>query len=201
MEEQILGYISELFTSFGYWFIALVFANFLIMLPIAWGLSKAFAKSKSDVANRLRKLLTSLSVFVVAGGCITALCAILHKPLDFHFILVNVIPCGGCAMLIWSVVKIIRDFGFKALLELIANSNTVKKLLKQIPVDKDIKNAVYTQLCDLVKNSDGENAKLVVEKSLELTTRAEQMLQGFVENPKEVAKKFVEVLQLKFKQK
>lgn len=201
MEEQILGYISELFTSFGYWFIALIFANFLIMLPIAWGLSKGFSKIKSDAANRLRKVLTSLCVFIVAGGCITALCAILYKPLDINFILINVVPCGGCAMLLWSIVKIIRDCGFKTLLSLIANSNTVKKLLKKIPVSNDVKTAIYDNLCDLVKNSDGDNAELVISKSLELTNRASQMLQGFVENPNEIAQLFVKALQLKFKKK
>jgi hypothetical protein len=198
MEEKVIDYVVQLFKGFGYWSIALVGATTLFMIPVNLLIKKLFSKATSDSVIRVRKTLSQSLVFVFSGLFILLFCVIFEKPLDVNFITINAIPCGGISMVLWGIIKVVRDLGFKPLLKLFVSSNSFKKMLKNVPLDAQVKTTVFNALSNLVKDADGKNAEVVISKSLELTARATQMLNGFVSNPKEIAVQLVEVLQKKY---
>ena len=203
MEQKIIEYVMQLFTIYGWWSIALVGANFLLMIPINFGLKKAFAKTTSESANRVRKTLASVLVFVVAGLAITIADLIFHIKFELSFILINCVPVGALSMIAWAAFKLVRDCGGKTLVKLIFKSNTIKSLLKKLPLDNKLAVAIYNKLVDMVKESNGDNAEIVAKKEKELTNIATTLLNGFVEAEKisSVATQFVDALKLKFKTK
>lgn len=203
MENKIIEYVMQLFTIYGWWSIALVGINFLLMIPINFGLKKAFAKSTSESASRIRKTLSSVLVFVVAGIVITIADLIFHIKFDISFILINCVPVGALSMIVWATYKFVRDCGGKALLNVIFKSNSIKKLLKKLPLDNKVAVAIYNKLVDMVKEGNGDNAEIVVKKEQQLVNIASTLLNGFVEveNITNVANQFVDALKLKFKVK
>lgn len=199
--EYALGYISQMFSQFGYWCFLLIAFVTLVMIPTNILVKKIFEKYTSTSANRIRKTVSQSLVFVFSAIALVIYELIATKNVSLQFVLYNLIPCGGASMILWAIIKIARDCGIKPLIKLLTQTNAVKKLLKEIPLDKEIKNTIFDALVKLVENSDGENAEIVLNKTVEITQRAEQMLNGFVENPKEIAKNFVDALIQKFTKK
>lgn len=200
MEEKIIEYVMNLFTLYGWWFIALVGATFGIMLLVNWGIKKAFSKATSEQAQRIRKVVSSLCVYIVAGIVIVIANLIAKHSFDFNFVLVNCIPVGALAMVVWAIVKVVRDLGFSKLIELIAKSNTIKSMLKKLPIDTEIATTIYNKLLKSIEESKGDNAQIVEQKEHELLDMASSMLNGFIsaENISTIAQGIVDALKIKF---
>lgn len=200
MEEKIIDYVSNLFAIYGWWFVALVMSTFAIMLLVNWLLTKAFSKATTDALQRLRKTLSTLCVYVVASIVIIVANAIMKHPFDIKFILINCVPVGALSMVVWAVVKIVRDLGFSKLIELIAKSKTIKNLLAKLPIDKEVANTIYDKLIDAIDESKGDNAEIVATKETELLSMASSMLSGFVdaEQISTTAQGIVDALKIKF---
>lgn len=200
MEEKIIDYVSNLFAIYGWWFVALVMSTFAIMLLVNWLLTKAFSKATTDALQRLRKTLSTLCVYVVSSTVIIVSNAIMKHPFDIKFILINCVPVGALSMVVWAVVKIVRDLGFSKLIELIAKSKTIKNLLAKLPIDKEVANTIYDKLIDAINESKGDNAEIVATKETELLSMASSMLSGFVdaEQISTTAQGIVDALKIKF---
>lgn len=200
MEEKIIDYVSNLFAIYGWWFVALVMSTFAIMLLVNWLLTKAFSKATTDALQRLRKTLSTLCVYVVASIVIIVANAIMKHPFDIKFILINCVPVGALAMVVWAIVKVVRDLGFSKLIELIAKSKTIKNLLAKLPIDKEVANTIYDKLIDAINESKGDNAEIVATKETELLSMASSMLSGFVEAEQisTTAQGIVDALKIKF---
>lgn len=201
MENEVLNYVSQLFNEFGYWSIALIVATTLLMIPVNMLVKKIFSKNTNESVVRVSKVSSQLLVFGISAVCITIFCLIMKTPLSVNFVFANVLPCGFLSMVLWAVLKVARDMGIKPIIKIILESQTVKKALKEIKIDDKIKDAIFNKLVELVENSDGENAKLVIEKEMEIVNIATSMLSGFTDNPNAVATQFAEALKIKFKEK
>lgn len=200
MEEKIIDYVSNLFAIYGWWFVALVMSTFAIMLLVNWLLTKAFSKATTDALQRLRKTLSTLCVYVVASIVIIVANAIMKHPFDIKFILINCVPVGALSMVVWAIVKVVRDLGFSKLIELIAKSNTIKSMLKKLPIDTEIATTIYNKLLKSIEESKGDNAQIVEQKEHELLDMASSMLNGFIsaENISTIAQGIVDALKVKF---
>ena len=203
MEEKIIEYIRTLFSSYGYWALALVGATFALMIPINILIKTLFKKAKSTETTRLRKTLSAVAVYVVAGGVLACANLILRAPFDIKYILVSCVPVGGLAMVMWAVFKFTRDLGFSWLVKMLAKSKTIKEKLKSLPLDNDVAMTIYNKLVELVKESKGENSQIVEKKQVELLEMASSMLNGFVEADRvsSTATGIVDALKLKFQNK
>lgn len=201
MEETIIKYCKQVYGWFGWWSIAIVAAVTLVMIPLNLLIKKIFAKAKSDSVIRIRKTLSSALVFVVAFGILALACLIFKTPFTTGFGLVGCVPVGALAMALWTVIKVIKDCGFGPIVNALSKSKSAKKLLKKTGLKKDIVNAVFNKLEELVDNTEGENAKIVVEKASVIVAKAESLLKGFTaeDNLKSVAKTFLAALQAKYK--
>lgn len=199
--EQVISYIEQLISAFGWWTFAVVGATFLIMIPINMAIKVIFKKFTSITADRIRKTLAQVFVFGVSASVIAIVALIIPTPLTAGFVFTNCIPCGGLAMILWAIVKLVRDTGFAPLLKYIANNKEIKELLKQIPIDQMAVTVIYNKLIELVKNTDGTEAEIVINKANEIVARAKEMLSGFTDaqNAETGATSLLKALQLKFK--
>ena len=198
--EQIISYIEQLFSSFGWWTLAVVGTSFLIMIPINLAIKAIFKKVSGTTVDRIRKTIAQICVFGVSAGVITIFALIIPTELSAGFVFTNCVPCGALAMIVWAIVKLIRDTGFAPLISYLAQNKEIKNLLKEIPIDQDAIKVVYDKLCNLVKNTDGTNAEIVVNKANEIVARAKEMLNGFadVTSIADASQKLLQALKLKF---
>lgn len=203
MEEKIIEYVKALFTIYGWWTLALVGATFIVMLPVNIIIKKIFAKAQGTETTRIRKTLSSVSVYAVALGVVALANLIFKVAFDINFLLVTCVPVGSLAMVCWAVFKFTRDLGFGWLVKMLEKSKVIKEKLKALPLDNKIALNIYNKLVKLIEESKGENSQIVEKKQSELLYMASSMLNGFVEAEKvsSTANNIVEVLKLKFPKK
>lgn len=201
--EHIISYVEQLIGSFGWWTLAIVGATFLIMIPINLLIKLIFKKCGNQSVERIRKTISQILVFGVSAGVISIFALIIPTELTAGFVFTNCVPCGGLAMILWALVKLIRDVGFAPLLKYIANNKEIKALLKKIPIDQTAVNFVFDKLVELVENTDGTQAEIVINKSNEIISRAKEMLNGFADtnSVSQAATSLLEALKLKFAKK
>jgi|GEM_PF-5299542 hypothetical protein len=186
---------QKLFSIYGWWSFALVGVSFALMLPVNYGFSKLFAVAGvTALKERLRKVITSLFVFVIAGGTIAAFTvAVAKNELSFSIVYQGSIPCAILAMLVWSLYKLIRDVGIKPVLKAIADSKEFGKRLDEIIPDPNLKNIVkeyIDQKLETVETIDLE--KRAVEE-IQIGKELAVKLTGLVDDPKDAVDKLMNV--------
>lgn len=163
--EQFLVYVQELYTLFGWWALAIVLTTVVCMIPINKGIKYLFnrlslsTEAKSDDTtetkitqiNRLRKVVSSICVFVVAIIVLYLFQWIFGtQNYNIEYILSNCIPIGMCAMFAWAIIKSIKEAGVLPVVSWIAEkletTGYIDKLFENIPIDKKISESVYKML-------------------------------------------------------
>lgn len=163
-----------LFTYFGYWTFALILGVFLLMLPIGFAYRKLF---KKDSLQRLRKVVSALSVYVVSAGLISLFTAfVIKEPLTASYIFNTALPCGFLAQFLWAIFKFVRDYGFMPLLSKIAQSKEFANTLKSFGINEKI----ISIITDQVKHIDVSTLDEFIAKETEIATKLRTELNGFV---------------------
>lgn len=202
MDNVIVDYFDQAIENYGWWSLLLVLITFLIMIPINLLITKLFSKTTSESMERLRKTISSVSVFVVAFAISYIYVAIFEVETTAADVFGNSLPIAVLAMGLWSVVKLARDGVIKPLLEKLRDP--IKEKLKEITgVDEEIIESIYDKLVEYVKDSDEDNADAVINNEKELLLKSIDMLTGFTENvsSSDVASQLYECLKLKFVKK
>ena len=197
MEEfmtQLFNSWEELYSLFGIWSLALAGVTYLIMIPTNIGFKKLFTLGKeSEVKERLRKVISAVLVFIIAGAVTALFVGVIKKThVTFDIIYQGAIPCGIIAKLIHWLVKLINELGLQVVLLAIAQTKKVQIYIKGLGVDD-----ITYQIClDYVKknfskdfdyDSIENDAQLKATKIAELETK----LKGFVKEPKVTATKLI----------
>lgn len=202
MDNVIVKYFDQVFQAYGWWSLLLVLLTFGLMIPINLLVKKLFEKSISEPMDRLRKTISSGLVYVVAFALSYIYVAIFKVETTAAIVFGNSLPVAVLAMGLWSVVKLARDGAIKPLLK--KYQDPVKAKLKEITgVDAKIIDNIYGKLVEYVKDSDVENAEMVLNHEKELLLKSIDMLTGFTENvsSSDIASQLYECLKLKFVKK
>jgi len=164
-----------LFTYFGYWTFALILGVFLIMIPIGFAYRKLF---KKDSLDRLRKVVSALSVYVISAGLISLFTAfVIKESLTASYIFNTALPCGFIAQFLWAMFKFARDYGFMPLLSKIAQSKEFANTLKSFGINEKI----ISIITDQVKHIDVSTLDDFIAKETEIATKLRTELNGFVD--------------------
>ena len=197
--DKTLVFVEQIFSYFGWYSIGLVALTTLIMIPISLLLKKIF---KSEGTQRLRKTIASLLVYVISAGVVSAFTAIFKvSTITFHYLLSTSIPVALLAMLLWAIIKVVRDYGFKPLIKVICKSKAWKEGIYKLGVDKKIVDIIVANADKYLEQVNATKAEEVIKQETMLVRQIATEINGFVDgnaNVGEIAAKLAKAIVCKY---
>ena len=196
--KVIFDNCALLFEYFGWYSILLVVGTFGLMIPLNLLYKKIMKKESLD---RLRKVISSVSVYAVALGLIALFTGVVIKaPLTASYLLGATLPCGILAQILWAVVKVVRDYGVQPLLKAVAESKEFSNWLKSIGLDKNLVDNIMTGATNYLSSVNATTVEDVIKQELALTKDLRVKLSGFVDtaNMDTTVAKLIEQIKSKY---
>lgn len=197
--EELFNNFGSLFNVFGWWSLLLIIGTTGIMIPINILWKKIM---KKDDLQRLRKLTSSFSVYVVAIALISVFTAIVcrNKFSDLGYLFGSTLSLGFCSQVLWAVIKVVRDYGWRgivAIADKVNWSKAVKSLGKKYNLDEKLIDYITDEIeNNYLSNVDTTEAEALIENELTIISDINKKLEGFVADDKisDVAKGIYETL-------
>lgn len=171
-----------LFEHFGWYSLLLVLFTTLIMMPVNLLYKKIMKKESLD---RLRKTISCLSVYLISLGLV-AFCTgvILKETLTFDYLLTSCTSCGLLSMLLWAVIKFVRDYGLLPLVNVILSNKEAKKWLKEVGISDALVGVINANIKEYMKSKNIVSLDDYVKNELNIANQIRIQLNGFVANEK-----------------
>lgn len=191
--EQFFDNWYKLYEIHGWWGLALVACVFAVMLPLNWLYIKVFViGGKTEQKERLRKLTSSVSVFVLSGLAITIFTLITDKSsLTFKLVYQGAIPCGVLAMLLRAIYKLARDLGVKPLIKAAITSNRLKSEISKFVSNPAAINKIEDYIKSILGAIDATEADKVAEEEARYTQELAAKLEGLIESNYSIASNII----------
>lgn len=187
-----------LFEYFGWYSILLVVATTGIMIPINMLYKKLM---KTEPLERLRKVVSALSVYVVALALIAFFTGVVvRQPITASYLFSAMLPLGLLAQVLWAIIKVIKDYGIEPILKSITQSKEAKQWFVNLGLDEGLVNTIMTRIDNYLKNVNASTLDDVVAQETILYQDLKNKLAGFVDNDKinDVATKIIEQVKSKY---
>lgn len=187
-----------LFEYFGWYSILLVVGVFGLMIPLNLLYKKVM---KKESLNRLRKLISALSVYVVSLGLIALFTGVVIKaPLTTSYLIGATIPCGFLAQMLWAIVKVVRDYGLDPILKSVAESKQAKAWITNLGLSDDLVKTITASVDKYLSSVDAKTFEDVVNQEINIRNDLKVKLAGFVAeaNMDEAVTKMVETVTSKY---
>ena len=190
-----------LFEYFGWYSILLVIGTTGLMIPLNLLYKKIM---KKDSLSRLRKVVSALSVYVVALGLVAFFTGVVVKqPITASYLFSAMLPCGLLAQVLWAVIKVIKDYGIAPIVKSIAQSKEAKKWIVDLGLDESLVNTIMTRIDKYLANANATTFEDVVAQETIIYQDLKNKLAGFIDNSKldEAATKIIEQIKSKYPNK
>lgn len=187
-----------LFDYFGWYSILLVVATTGIMIPLNMLYKKLM---KTESLERLRKIISGLSVYVIALALIAFFTGVVvKKPITASYLFSAMLPCGLLAQLLWAVIKVVKDYGIEPIIKSIAQSKEVKQWFISLGLDEGLVDTIMNRIDNYLKNVNASTLNDVIAHETILYQDLKNKLSGFVDNDKinDVATKIIEQVKSKY---
>lgn len=187
-----------LFEYFGWYSIFLVVATTGIMIPINMLYKKLM---KTESLERLRKVVSALSVYVIALALIAFFTGVVVKePITAGYLFSAMLPLGLLAQVLWAVIKVVKDYGVAPILKSIAQSKEAKQWFVSLGLDEGLADTIMTRIDNYLKNVNASTLDDVVAQETILYQDLKNKLSGFIDNDKinEVSTKIIEQVKSKY---
>lgn len=170
--------IQLLIENFGIYSLLLVAITYTLMIPLNILYKNIM---KVEKLERLRKLLSAMSVYLVAMLVVDIFTMIFsNDKISFLYVFASSIPVGFLSQVLWSLTKFVKDYGWMPLVAKIAQSNEFKNALKKLGVDKRL----ISLLSDNVRNVDVKTLDEFIKDEVRYSAEIRSKLAGFVESEK-----------------
>ena len=176
--ETYLEEAKMLFENFGWYSICLVVITTCLMIPLNLLYKKLF---KKDSLNRLRKTISAVSVFVVAFGIVAFFTGVVVKqPMTMSYLVASCSCCGSLSMVLWAIIKLIRDYGWMPIVNAIVESKKAKEWLKEVGINDKFLVAVTDKVKSYMKEKGIKTLDAYVQKESEIIGQLRLQVAGFV---------------------
>ena len=169
-----------LFEHFGWKSFLLVIATTLIMIPVNMLWKKLF---KQDNLDRLRKTVSCLSVYLIAFGIIAFFTSVvLKETITLDYLVASSMNCGLLSMLLWAIIKFVRDYGWMPVANAILENKKAKAWLNELGVPEKLVEVLREQIV----NKIGKKVTLdeYLAKEPELISHLRLQMSGFLASDK-----------------
>lgn len=190
-----------LFEYFGWYSILLVIGTTGLMIPLNLLYKKIM---KKDSLSRLRKVVSALSVYVIALGLVAFFTGVVVKqPITVSYLFSAMLPCGLLAQVLWAVIKVIKDYGIAPIVKSIAQSKEAKQWMVDLGINESLVNTIMTRIDNYLSNVNATTFEDVVAQETVIYQDLKNKLAGFVDATKldEAATKILEQVKAKYTNK
>lgn len=197
--QAIFDNAKLLFEYFSWYSLLLVLGTTLVMIPLNILYKKIM---KKDSLSRLRKSISSISVYLVSLGLIALFTGcIIKAPLTFEYLFTASMSCGILSMLLWAVIKFVRDYGFKPILKLIMQNKEARKWIKELGLSNKLINLVFDNIDNYLKDANVSTFEDYMKNETTVINQIKSQITGFVSSDKlnAVVKNMVELIRNKYK--
>lgn len=187
-----------LFEYFGWFSILLVVGTTGIMIPINLLYKKLM---KKECLQRLRKMISSVSVYGVALGLVALFTGVVIKaPLTAEYLLGASLSCGLLAMLLWSIIKFVKDYGIAPIAKSLAQSKEARQALKDLGLDKKLIDTLMDGVDSYLKSVKADTFEQVVSQEVAINRDLRTKLAGFVNSSDidSVVSKLLDMIKAKY---
>lgn len=188
-----------LFEHFGWYSLLLVLGTTLLMIPLNLLLKKIM---KKDGLERLRKTTSALCVYAIAGGLVAFFTGVvLKEPLTISYFFSSCISCGLLSMLLWAIIKFVRDYGVLPIINVVLSNKEAKKWLKEYGISSALVELINAKIEDYIKEKKIVSLNDYVNQELNIINQIKTQLNGFVANEKinDVVNNILQPIKDKFK--
>lgn len=176
--EQYLEDAKMLFGHFGWYSILLVVGTTLLMIPLNLLYKKLF---KKDGLDRLRKTISAVSVFVVAFGLVAFFTGVvLREVITMSYLVASSSCCGSLSMVLWAIIKLIRDCGIAPILKAIAESKKAKEWLKEVGISDKFLVAITEKVKAYMKDKNIVSLEDYIQRESDIVGQLRLQVAGFV---------------------
>lgn len=199
--KVVFNNCALLFEYFGWYSILLVVGTTGLMIPLNLLYKKIM---KKDSLSRLRKIVSALSVYVIALGLVAFFTGVVVKqPITASYLFSAMLPCGLLAQVLWAVIKVIKDYGIAPIIKSIAQSKEAKQWIIDLGLDESLVNTIMTRIDNYLANVNATTFEDVVAQETIIYQDLKNKLAGFVDNSKldETATKILEQIKSKYPNK
>lgn len=176
--ETYLEEAKMLFEHFGWYSICLVVITTCLMIPLNLLYKKLF---KKDSLNRLRKTISAASVFVVAFGIVAFFTGVvLKETITLSYLVASSSCCGSLSMVLWAVIKLVRDYGVAPILKAIAESKKAKEWLKEVGISDKFLVAITEKIKTYIKDKNIVSLDDYIQRESEIIGQLRLQVAGFV---------------------
>ena len=163
MDEFFIEF-GALFTTFSWWSLLLIAVTVAVMYPVNMLWKKVMQK---DDLSRLRKIVAFISVYIVSFGLVAIFTAIFSSGsfADSKYLFSSTLALGFCSQIVWELVKVIRDYGFKQFVSYVSEKVDWKKAVKQVSKKYNVSAKFVDEIISQVEKiyiTDETTAKNVV---------------------------------------
>lgn len=173
---------NMLFEHFGLYSLLLVLGTTLLMIPLNLLYKKIM---KKDSLERLRKTISALSVYAIALGLVAFFTGVvLKEPLTISYLFSSCISCGLLSMLLWAIIKFVRDYGVLPIINVVLSNKEAKKWLKEYGISSALVDLINKKIEDYIKEKKIVSLNDYVNQELNIINQIKTQLNGFVANEK-----------------
>lgn len=197
--QKFFDTAKMLFNNFGWYSVLLVLGTTLLMIPVNMLYKKLMQK---DGLDRLRKTLSCLSVYLIALGLVAFFTGVvLKQTLTFEYLFTSCMSCGLLSMLLWAIIKFVRDYGFLPVFNAIVKSKEAKKWLKELGVSEALVSLVNSNIDKYIKENNIKSLDDYLKNEINIATQIRTQINGFVANDKvnEIVKNILQPIKSKLK--
>lgn len=171
-----------LFERFGWYSVLLVIATTLIMIPVNMLYKKIM---KNESLSRLRKTISSVSVYIVAMGLIAFFTGVvIREPITFGYLFTSSMNCGLLSMLLWAIIKLVRDCGVSPIINAILSSKQAKAWMKEYGLSEKLVEVAREEVSKYMKDKKLITLEDFLQKELDIKSHLRLQMSGFVTSDK-----------------
>lgn len=171
-----------LFEHFGWYSLLLVVGTTLMMIPLNLLYKKIMKKESLD---RLRKTISCLSVYIISLGLVAFFTGVvIRQPLTLSYLATSSISCGLLAMLLWAIIKFVRDYGVLPIVNAVLKSKEANKWLKELGISDKLISVVNTNIQVFMKDKKIASLQDYLSNEMLLINQVRLQITGFVANDK-----------------
>lgn len=171
-----------LFEHFGAYSILLVVATTLLMIPVNILYKKIM---KNDKLERLRKTVSCLTVYVISFGLVAFFTGVVLKEnLSVEYLVSSTMNCGLLSMVLWAIIKIVRDYGVLPILHKVLANKEAKAWLKQFGLSEKLVEVAVEEVKKYMKEKNVLSLDDYLQKELDIKSHLRLQMSGFVTSDK-----------------
>lgn len=126
-------------------------------------------------------MISAISVFIVSFGIVALFTGlVLKQQITITYLLASCSCCGSLSMVLWAIIKLIRDYGLSPILKAISESKKAKEWLKEVGISEKFLVAITEKVRQYLKDKNIISLEDYLHVETDIISQLRLQVAGFV---------------------